>query len=227
MGLVHQLFDWNWSAAEIEMRRAAELSSRTDRFGGPALYNLLLQLGRRAEAEAEYDRWSSRYGTDWFALAMQQHFLIRTGEFERAVEESELIVRLHPRTPGNHFLYAEALELVGNYEHAARAAAKGLSLIGETADAERIENGWRVGGRDGYLRARELSQVSVGQWFAAAGACALRGDSDAAFVHLETAYAKRDPLMRQLTMDPWLRPLHGDPRFADLARRMNLPLPKL
>jgi tetratricopeptide (TPR) repeat protein len=208
------------------MRRAAELSSTTDRWGGVAFYSLLLQLSRRAEAQAEYQRWSSTSGNDWLALMMREYFLIRTGGFERAVKGAEITVRLRPQSAGAHAYYADALEMVGDYEGAARARAKLLSLVGAPADAERIEKGWLDGGRDGYLRGRGQSQANVSMWFAAAGACALRGDKDAAFAHLETAYAKRDPTLRQPTMDRWLRPLHSDPRFADLARRMNLPLPK-
>ncbi|MBM4381808.1 MAG: hypothetical protein FJ091_00430 [Deltaproteobacteria bacterium] len=58
------------------------------------------------------------------------------------------------------------------------------------------------------------------------GSSAMLGDHETAFTSYEAAYAKRDPLLRRLTIYPWLRPLHSDPRFADLARRMNLPLPK-
>jgi hypothetical protein len=156
---------------------------------------------------------------------MQVWFLIRIGEFERAVEESAVTVRLYPTSGPAHFFRVEALEMVGDYEEAARAAERWLSLVGAEAGGELIANGWRDAGRDGYLRAREKSEVGVRHWFLAAAACALRGDKAAAFAQLETAYAKRDPALRQLTMDPWLRSLHGDPRFADLARRMNLPLP--
>ena len=81
-------------------------------------------------------------------------------------------------------------------------------------------------GREGYFRAWEQIQTRSGQWVNAAGSCAQRGDPDAAFAHLETAFARRDPLMRRLTIFPWLAPLHSDPRFAELARRMKLPLPK-
>lgn len=207
------------------MRRAAELSSRTDRWGGPAFFSLLLQLDRRSEARAEYERWSSTYGSDLFALLIRQNFLVRTGEFERAVEESATTARLHPKSPSAHFFLAQTLEMVGNFEEAARVTRKALSLIGASTEAERIERAWLTGGRDGFLRAKEQAQAAVGMWFLAAGACAQRGDIEAAFAHLETAYAKRDPALRQLTMDPWLRPLRSDPRFADLERRMNLPLP--
>jgi TolB-like protein/DNA-binding winged helix-turn-helix (wHTH) protein len=225
MSHVHQLFDWNWRAAESEARRAAELSSRTDRWAGVALFYLLLELGRREEARAEFERWSSTFRGDLFTLMMREQFLVRTGEFERAVEEAATAVRLYPKSPGAHFSYAAALETVGSYEEAVRALRMALSLSGGSAAARQLEEGWRTGGKDGYLRAREEVVATVGLWFLAAIACAQRGDIEAAFAHLETAYAKRDPGLRMLTIDPWLRPLHADPRFAELARRMNLPAP--
>jgi len=46
---------------------------------------------------------------------------------------------------------------------------------------------------------------------------------DEAFARLEKAAATRRDRMIWLKLDPWLEPLHGDPRFHELIHRMNLP----
>jgi hypothetical protein len=48
------------------------------------------------------------------------------------------------------------------------------------------------------------------------------GDSDRAFAALERAYAERSAGLTYLNVDPGYRPLRGDPRFADLVRRIGL-----
>jgi hypothetical protein len=56
-----------------------------------------------------------------------------------------------------------------------------------------------------------------------AGVHAALGDKDAAFAMLERAYQRRSFFLVFLNVHPWLDPLHDDPRFTDLARRINLP----
>ena len=46
---------------------------------------------------------------------------------------------------------------------------------------------------------------------------------DEAFARLEKLAAARRPRMIWLRVDPWLEPLHGDPRFQEIVRRMNFP----
>jgi hypothetical protein len=49
------------------------------------------------------------------------------------------------------------------------------------------------------------------------------GDKNAAFERLEKAYQERSHMMPNIKVAAELRPLHGDPRFADLTRRVGLP----
>ena len=52
---------------------------------------------------------------------------------------------------------------------------------------------------------------------------AWRGEADRAFAWLEKARAKRDTAMFWLKTDPLLRKIRGDPRWAELLRRADLP----
>jgi hypothetical protein len=47
------------------------------------------------------------------------------------------------------------------------------------------------------------------------------GDRDNAFRWLNEAFDTHDPLLRFLKVEPLLNPLHSDPRFDSLLRRMN------
>jgi tetratricopeptide (TPR) repeat protein len=52
---------------------------------------------------------------------------------------------------------------------------------------------------------------------------AFLGEKDKAFEWLDRAYANRDPGLPRLKVDPLLRKLSGDPRYAALLEKINLP----
>lgn len=52
---------------------------------------------------------------------------------------------------------------------------------------------------------------------------ALVGDNDQAMKWLETAFRQKASLMVAVRAEPFFEPLHSDPRFQDLLRRMNFP----
>jgi hypothetical protein len=49
------------------------------------------------------------------------------------------------------------------------------------------------------------------------------GDKDQSFRWLNTAYRERDSQLVNLKTDFLLDPLHSDPRFAELVRKVGLP----
>ncbi len=53
---------------------------------------------------------------------------------------------------------------------------------------------------------------------------AFRGDHERALEWLERAWSQRDCGPDMIAIDPLLRPLHGDPRFDALLRKMRLPV---
>jgi uncharacterized protein HemY len=59
----------------------------------------------------------------------------------------------------------------------------------------------------------------------AAELCTQLGDRDRAFHWLEEAYKSKDYDLLSVKVYPPLEPLHADPRFADLVRRLGLATP--
>ena len=52
---------------------------------------------------------------------------------------------------------------------------------------------------------------------------AFRNQTDEAFEWLDRAYAQRDPSMMSTKVEPLLKSLHNDPRYAALLKKLNLP----
>jgi tetratricopeptide (TPR) repeat protein len=52
---------------------------------------------------------------------------------------------------------------------------------------------------------------------------AFRNQTDEAFEWLDRAYAQRDPSMTSTKVEPLLKNLHHDPRYAALLKKLNLP----
>jgi len=67
--------------------------------------------------------------------------------------------------------------------------------------------------RFGHSGAYQVAQVY--SWF---------GDKDRAFEWLDRAMRQNDGGLILIKVDPMLRGLHGDPRYAAILRRINLPV---
>jgi pentatricopeptide repeat protein len=52
------------------------------------------------------------------------------------------------------------------------------------------------------------------------------GDNEQAFAWLERAYKEQSAILQWLKVHPYFDPLRGDPRFADLMRRVGLDKPR-
>ena len=63
-----------------------------------------------------------------------------------------------------------------------------------------------------------------GAAFEIAEVYAYRGESDKAFAWLDRAYRQRDGGLTYVKVDPLLKSLRRDPRYADLLMKMHLPV---
>ncbi len=64
-----------------------------------------------------------------------------------------------------------------------------------------------------------------GNTYQVAEAHSMRGETDQAFTWLEQAYEERDPGVTHSMVNPRLRPLHNDPRWAPFLRKIGFKVP--
>jgi serine/threonine-protein kinase len=70
---------------------------------------------------------------------------------------------------------------------------------------------------------RSLANAYGDQMRTIARVHAFRAEPDQAFAWLERAYQAHDSDLVYLKPDPFLKPLHGDPRWGALLKRIGLP----
>jgi tetratricopeptide (TPR) repeat protein len=87
-----------------------------------------------------------------------------------------------------------------------------LAQAGRADEARQILEGLLLNAPE-----EELSPFRVAVCFA------FLNEADKAFEWLERSYESRAFGMYQIKIAPAFEPLHGDPRYKDLLRRMNLP----
>ena len=111
---------------------------------------------------------------------------------------------------------------------------KALVLFGMSDIAANVRQRYAASGYTGALRelAKALEQLQASQAAFVpenlAVIYAAVGEKDKAFYWLDQAYEHREKVshdfgLQILKVDPLLAPLHSDPRFAQLLRRIGLP----
>jgi serine/threonine-protein kinase len=223
-------YDWNWSSAEQEFRRALSLSRdpATRRFYG----HFLRTLGRWDEAIAQM---KAALELDQFSVETSKALgatYFWAGQHDRAIDQYVKTLELDANHAQTHDLLADAYAAKGLYGNA--LAERRTSLILEGAD-EAAEALGTDASEEGYRRAM---RVLYTQYLAALDEAAASryvspmefamtyvalGDKEQAFAWLEKAYDERAPWLVSLKSDPAFDPLRSDRRFHDLGRRVGLP----
>ena len=227
LGLVHFLYDWDWSGAEREIQRGLQLAPN-DATGHFVHGEWLIAMGRFEEAlvalerALDLDPLSSPIGTN-LALA---YCLVR--QYDRALEQIRKTIELDPLFIAAQALLAVVLLRAGYYDQAVAEAKKCSSLPGSElrscttlgvvyAIAGRTEEAMRIAGElENQPQPRKLASGLPIIYGAL-------GDRDHTVKWLEQAYQARVSNLVFICRAPELESLHGDPRFEELLGRMGLP----
>ena len=227
MGTIHMWYEWNWSAAEQDFRRAIDLNP-----GHPnahVQYNLLfLQTGRFGEAEREI---RTALATDPLSIRINSYlaglFHYR-GEYDRSLEQCGRALELDPKDIELHIVLALNYEQKGMYKDAIRELeqARELSdnnplILGPLGSCYAAA-GDHARARSSLAeldRASQVTYVAPITWVMIY--LGLR-EFDRAFEWLEKAAQVRDVLICYLGVGPIYECIRSDPRYTDLVRRIGL-----
>ena len=153
---------------------------------------------------------------------------LSAGQCDKAVEQSLQILDIDPNYAIGMAVLGEAYSLMGRHEEAIALLEKARNLLpvgyfvlgflgwvyvrgGRPADAERLLAELEEKRRRQYFSAGTLALVALAV-----------GHVEAAFAWMDTAIRERDPNLPELIRTLQFQPLHADPRYQDILRRMNL-----
>ena len=193
--------------------------------------SILTEIGPLDEALAER-RLSLRL--DPLSLAANNSLgvvLTQMGRYPEAVTSLQAAVELEPDYADAHGWLGYAYLKMGRKDEAVAEVEKCAQLSHDQPRmVARLAHVYGLVGRkaDGQRLLQSLIDRSQAEYVPPmrfAHAYAGLGDFDRAFARLEEAYQQGGATLMRLKSDPMLDPLKGDPRFADLVRRLNLPWP--
>jgi eukaryotic-like serine/threonine-protein kinase len=216
---VHRL-RWDFAAADRSMKRALELAPGSSGVLAAAA-GFASTFGRFDEAIAlqkrsqEIDPLSQ---SGWYNLAFRYLAAGRATEAEATLQK---LLALAPDESGARSLLGDAYLVEGRAEAALAEYEKG-DASGRLAGRAMA---YHALGREDASKAalRELVATSGDEARLIATVHAYRGEVDLAFASLEGAYQKRDPDLVYLKPTYFLTPLHRDPRWGALLKKMGLP----
>jgi TolB-like protein len=221
-GFLRATLEWDWTGARSDFERAVALDPGSSEIRQTYARNVLAPIGLLAEARAgallatQLDPLSNSAWTSLAAIHLAEGDLVQA---RRAAARS---LELRPRQDFAPTYLALVDLLEGRPEAALQEAercAAELFRLQLTAAALHAQ------GRSVEARAaldQLVARHATDGPFQIATVHAWRGEPDQAFRWLERALAELDGGLMDLRLDPLLRGLAPDPRFAALLARLHL-----
>ncbi len=226
LGSVYFQYDYDWPAAERELRRAVELNPNY----APAheFLGWFLVLMGRTEEGLDHARRSvaldplsvENAGLLGWDLYFARHH-------KEAVAETRKAIDLEPEFGQGYYVLGQVYAQQGRFDEAIAAEQK-AGNVGIGSPLAELARDYALAGRatKAHQALADLLASAKRQYmskYVIATVYAAVGDKDQALAQLEQAYQDRSFWMAFLKVDPKMDSLRSDPRFQDLMRRMNFP----
>lgn len=223
-GYLTMWYDWDWTGAEREFRRAIELNPNNST--AHLRYAIYLRFRKRFDEAVE----ENRRATELAPLDILPHSQLATiykaeGLADKTIEQSKRVLEMDPNFTHAYFNLGLGYELKGQWSdalaayahvskpkdvyylagHAHAFAATGKKQKAEEAMAELSE----------FAKHNYVDPTIFAEYYGEVG------DRDRALQWLEKAYREHVPGMIGLEIDDSYDSLRSDPRFQDLERRVG------
>ena len=227
LGRIRQCYDWQWTEAEKEFKRAIKLNPNSSD-AHLAYATFLGSMRRFDEARAE-----GKLTLELDPLSLISNLTLGwtlyyfTREYDQAIEHGRKMLEMEPTFFGAHWLISASLNLKGEFEEALVSHQQAIALGGGSHVLAGLGSVYaRWGKRDEALKVIEqlknLMKETYVPAYQVAMVYAFLGDKDSAFEWLEKAYEERNGTLAYLKTDCAMDNLNGDPRLADLMQRLGL-----
>src|ERR1700745_3916386 len=221
------LYDWDWSAAEMEYRRGTGLNP--GHAAGHHSYPWhLMVIGRTDEGILELRKAESLDPLSLIIRADLADALCIAHRYSESVQQSERTLEMDPNFAIGHYELGQAFVQKQMYNEAIAEFQRAIELSGDNAAFDsNLAYVYAVSGRrDDALKMAQDLTTRASESSAADSNIALiyagLGDNDKALIWLKKALqAQFNP---SILLRPGFDPLRSDERFQDLRRRIGLPL---
>jgi len=215
--------DWDWEAAEQAFQRALKLNPNLAQTRAHYSFYLLL-FGRTDEASAEMRRVQEVDPLTPLWPAWQGWQYWWTGQYDEAIDEARKSLELYPDFPVGLYVLGSVYAEKGMYEEAIKAHQRAGVLSRDWKSG--LGRTYAMAGRQDEARLvlaeLEADPTTWDTWFIAQ-IYAVLGEKDEAFRWLKAAFEPpHHPYLPWFRHSPAFKPLHDDPRFGELLRRINL-----
>ena len=224
-------YDWDFSGGQAEYKKAVELDPNDATLHDWYACDIGIVGGREKEALAEIDRAHrldplSPVFSTYVGIV---HVFAR--QYDEAISACKKVTGDDPAFALSHYCLAQAYWGKRMYPRVIeewKSYGKLADDRNESEFASALEQGFSAGGWKAALtKGIEVRQAQRKTGYSSASAIGSLysdlGDKDQAFQWLDTAYRERDYWLIGLRTNFLFDPLHSDPRFAEIVRRVGLP----
>lgn len=228
LGCLNSVYRWDWSAAEMEFKRAIELNSNYPIAHHWYAINYLTPMKQFDRAMAEMKR---ALNLDPISLVVNVTVGLTyyfAGQYDLAMEYYKKSLKMEPDFAIAHFFLGQALVQRGLFKEAVKKFRRAVELFGNSPNMlSNLGFAAAKAGREDITKKILNTLLNYSKTHYVSGydvAClfiALK-DFDQAFSWLEKAVEERAYLLIYLGVDPLLNDLRGDDRFPLLLNRVGI-----
>lgn len=227
LGLIKLLYDWDWQAAENELRWDSPVNPREiESFSCYLHYRDV--LGRNDESLAVVSRLLSQDPLSAWMNHEMGCVSYYARRYHKAIEQFLRTVKISPEFQIAYVNGARAFVQQGRYGEAIKALEEARKIepkwpmtLSELAYAY-AEGGMHRAAIQVLNELNTIRQTRYVDSIPVALAYLRLGDRDTAFSFLEKAYEERSSSMPWLNAEPRFDAVRSDPRFQNLLRRVGL-----
>jgi len=218
------MLDYDFAAAERELKRAVELNPNNAR-AYQVEASVLMMLGKCDQALVLNDRAIEIEPTVADIRNGRAGILVAAGKTDEAIAYIKENIRMDPEFAWSHSHLSVLYRMKGDHAASVEERARADELLDMPENAKRLRESFASGGWTAYLR--EL----VSQDWGALGSSGTRrasllaelGEKEKAIASLNATATAGDYWLFSIKYDPAFDPLRGDPRFQALLKKFDPP----